>query len=358
MPVEKAGKRKVSIYTLSRELGVSPATVSRVLNNHPTVSPEVRARVQRMADEYNYRPRLVSSKVTNICALIQQYDGHPLDFGAFLSQTLEGIALYCHHEDIEMSLYSLHLQELNTCDLVRELRRRNADGAVILRASDHSRYFAQLDDQRFPYFCLFSNAGRPTDQLLTIDNEKLACEAVNHLITLGHRHIAILVSTPDRLAIHQRLAGYRRALRDHGFKEDDSLVMSSDAARQRGGLQFGAEAVETLLARRPDITAIFTTCEASARGVLARLYELGIHVPEHISVVGFDDFPETAYTCPPLTTVRVPYLQFGYEAARQVHRLSRGLEILLPPSADTDLRGELVIRKSTGPGPSEGKEKA
>jgi len=344
----KAKVRKVSIYTISRELGVSPATVSRVLNNHPAVSPEVRAQVQEVAERHNYKPRIVSSRVANLCVLVQQYDGHSLDFGAFLAQTLEGIAEYCRHEDLEMSVYSAHLRDLNEADVVRELRRRSADGAVVLRASDRSGYLNQLDEQRFPYFCLFANDGRMSDRLLSIDDEKLAYEAINHLIELGHRRIAILLGATDRAAIHRRLAGYGRAFGEHGLEQDERLVIAADLKHHHGGLQFGFEAVEALLAEGVEFTAVFTTCEFSARGVLAGLYRHRVAVPEEVSVVGFDDFPETAYLCPPLTTVRVPYLQFGYEAARQVHRLVRGLEILVPPSAETELRCELVVRESTG----------
>ncbi len=340
--------KKTSIYTLSEELGLSPATVSRALNNHPAVSATVRAKVQQVADRYKYKPRFVSNKVTNICVLIQQYDEHPLDFGAFLSQTLEGIAQYCRHEDVEMSLYSSGIHELNECDLVRELRRRNADGAVVLRASNQSEYLVQFDGQRFPYFCLFNNDDRPSERVLLIDDEQLAYRAVEHLIGLGHRRIGIMVSTADRHTGRSRWEGYRRALREHGIEEDDRLAATADATRHRGDLVFGASAIEELLARFPDMTAAFATSEYIARGALAWLYDHGVAVPDRISLVGFDDFPETAYTCPPLTTVRIPYLEFGYEAARQVHRLCRGLEVLLTDETRDKLRCDLVTRKSTG----------
>jgi LacI family transcriptional regulator len=340
--------KRTSIYTLSKELGVSPATISRALNNHPTVSAGVRARVQQIADERNFKPRFVSNRVTNICVLIQQYDGHPLDFGAFLSQTMEGIAQYCRHENLEMSLYSTHVRELNQCDLVRELRRRDADGVVVLRANDQTEYLTQLTDQRFPHFCLFSSDGKSSEPILPINDEPLAYEATRHLISLGHRTIGILIGAPFTTFARERLAGYQRALNEHGIKPDDNLVLTADPKIHHGCLEFGAGGVAEILKRNPEVTALFTSGEAVAKGVLAWLYKQNMKVPGQISVVGFDDFPETAYTCPPLTTIRVPYLELGYEGARQVHRLCRGLDVLLTDEVMDRLAGELVVRESTG----------
>jgi LacI family transcriptional regulator len=346
LPMASGKSKKTSIYTLSEELGVSPATISRALNNHPTVSAGVRARVQQIADQRKFRPRVVSNRVTNICVLIQQYDGHPLDFGAFLSQTMEGIAQYCRHENLEMSLYSTHVRELNQCDLVRELRRRNADGAVIVRANDQTRYLSQLDEQRFPYFCLFSNDDKNPKPILPINDEVLAYTATKHLISLGHRKIGMLINAPFSAFSRRRQAGYERALREHGIQPDDNLILTSDPDIHRGGLEFGARGIEELLRRDFAVSAVFCV-EASARGALTWLYKHNIKCPDRISIVGFDDFPETAYTCPPLTTIRVPYLELGYEGARQVHRLCRGLDVLLTGEVMDRLAGELVIREST-----------
>ncbi len=344
-----AKSKKVSIYTLSRELGVSPATVSRALNNHPTVSAEIRTKVQKAANKKKFRPRFVSNRATNICVLIQQYEGHPLDFGGFLSPVLEGVAQYCRHEELEMSLYSADVQELNQCDIVRELRRRNADGAVVLRSRKQTTFLSQLDDQRFPYLCMFTGNGVASNRLLTFDDEKLAYQAVEHLILLGHRKIGMLIAARHTQIGDRRLEGYRRALMDHGITPDEGWVMTADPNVHRGGLQFGEAAIEELLARVPDMTGVFTSSEHGARGVLSYLYKKGIPVPKRISIVGFDDFPETAYICPPLTTVRVPYLEMGYEGARQVHRLCRGLDVLIPDNVRQALAGELIVRESTAP---------
>jgi LacI family transcriptional regulator len=341
--------KKVSIYTLSRELGISPSTVSRAINNHPAVSADVRTKVQNIANKYKYKPQLVvSNRTINITILIQQYDGHSLDFSDFLSEVMEGISQYCSHEELEMGLYSAPVRDLNHCDLVRELRRRNADGVVILRANDQTEYLAQLDDQHFPYLCLFNSSGRVEDRLLTVDEEGLGYKAMDHLLSQGHRKVGILISAPHTRFSERRLQGFRQALTAYGLEFDDRLIFSADANLHKGGLLFGAEGIKTLYERVPEMTACCTICEESARGVLCWLFENNIKVPEQISVVGFDDFSGTAYTCPPLTTIRIPYRDNGYEAARQVHRMCRGLSFLMMEKVKNELSGQLIIRRSTG----------
>jgi len=339
----------ISIYTISKEIGVSAATVSRALKNHPGISSAVRKKVRAAAQKYNYKPRFVRNRTLNICVLIQQYDQHPLDFGTFVSQILEGIAEYCRHEEVEMSVFSSYVHELNQCDVVRELRLRNADGAVILRATDQSGYISSLEDQQFPYFCLLTNDGTPSEKLFSIDEENLARTAVDYLVSLGHRRIGALANAPSSRACQLRLKGYRQALENNGIFFDPRLVLTADPALQRGGFQFGGEGVERLMEADSGLTAVFTTAEEIARGVLFRLNERQIKIPEEISVLGFDDFPGTAYTWPALTTVRIPYIAIGFEGARQVHRLMRGLPPLVTDEAREKIKGELIVRKTTGP---------
>ncbi len=340
---------KPSIYTISQELGVSPATVSRALNHHPAASAAVRERVQKAAAKYNFRPRVVRNRSMNLCVLIQQIEGHPLDFGQFLSQCLEGVALYCNHEELEMSLYSTHVNDLNRQDVVRELRRRSADGVIVLRANEGSRYFDSMDEQGYPYFCLLNDDGRHPERMIGIDNESLARQAAEHLLSLGHRRIGILNNAPHAITHQARLRGYQLALQEHGIKIEDRMIASANPKMDHGEMEFGEHGIQALLQQTPDMTAVLTMSEGAARGALAWMFENDIRVPERISVVGFDDLPETAYTSPRLTTIRIPYIDIGYEAARQVHRLCRGLEPLVRPADRERLSGQLIVRKSTAP---------
>lgn len=342
-----AKTKKVSIYTISDEMSLSPATVSRALKNHHSVSAKVRAEVQQIARKRNFKPRYVSRQTPNLCVMVQQYDGHPDDFSPYIVLVMEGVAEYCRHEELELSLYSEHVHELNECDIVRQLRRRNADGVIILRANEQASYFSQMDEQRFPYFCAICRGGAVPGQVLDMEDEKVSMLAARHLVELGHREIGVLNNAPYMEFAQHRLAGYRRVFREAGFDLKDSHVITADLKKHRGDYAFGKSAAEELLRNHPEVTAIASLSDQTAVGALAWLYENNIKVPDRISVVGFDDYPGMAYTCPPLTTIRIPYKQIGYECARQVHRMIRGLDPLLTEESHHRIAGTLTVRSST-----------
>ena len=344
-------KSRTSIYTLSKEVGVSPATVSKALNNAPGVSAEVRERIRALARKYNFRPRVVPSRSPNICALIQQYPEHRLNLYSYLSFVIEGIADYCREESLEMSLFLADIEELNRFDIIQELGRRNVDGAIILRSSRESRFVHSLDAAHFPYCSILTGSPARPGRLLTIDNREVACRAVTHLLELGHRKIAAL-ATPSNVQTGQlRLQGYRQTLEKAGIEVDEELICRSDSDLQ--GLEFGYQAVRQLLKERPDTTALFAFGHQIALGALHACQTMGVSIPQDLSLLTCDDFPGTAYLHPPLTAIRIPNQQLGYMAARQVHRLIRNLPEL-EVEQHTDLGGELIVRESTAP-PRRGK---
>ena len=192
---------RVSIYTLSREAGVSPATISRALSNHPGVSAKMRAKIKPLAAKYNFKPRTVRRKVTNICVMVQHLQGHPLGFDDYVSLSMEGIAKYCHEQGLEMSLYYGTPSELNDCDIVRELGRRDADAAVILRPGSQSTYLQQMDDQLFPYFVLDAPG---LENGFSLENDAIGYEATRHLTSLGHRLIGVICDSMSRSVMQMR----------------------------------------------------------------------------------------------------------------------------------------------------------
>ncbi len=336
---------RTSIYSLGKELGVSPATVSRALSMHPSISAEIREKVRKAAERHSFKPRFVSGRPTAVYALVQQLKGHPLDFDNFLARSLEGIAEYCRDEGLEMGIFSSDVEKLNECDVVRELSKRGASAAVVLRSSGQSAYLKQLESQKFPHFRLFNATDKSSGCSFDIDNRSLAEEAAAHLLALGHRRIGFIIDDAPFPAHKARLQGCKDALAKAGIPYDAKLVFSGSSLG--GGLEIGRLGVEALLAENPDMTAVFAVSEPMAKGVLGWLWQKGIPAPERISVVAFDDFPETAWLCPPLTTVQVPYKRIGYEGARQAHRLFKGL----PPQIPEGLGGSLIVRASTGPAP-------
>lgn len=347
-----AGSGKTSIYTLGKELGVSPATVSRALKMSPSISLEMREKVRKAAEKRNFKPRLVSSRPTALYALIQQVKGHPLDFDSYMARSLEGIAEYCREEGLEMGIFSSDVESLNSCDIVRELRKRGADAAVLLCATKESSYVFDLERQKFPHCCLLNSPDANSPSLIKFDNRKLAKEAVSHLISLGHKRIGLAATSLLNPAHAERLEGYFDALDEAGIPRDAKLVASGDEIRDAklaGSLAVGLDCFKRLWSAAPDISAVFSINEQAARAILGWLYAQGIAVPERLSIVAFDDFPDTEYLCPSLSAVSIPYKRIAYEGAKQAHRLARGLEPFIQESDKASLQGRLVVRRSSGP---------
>ncbi|WP_043586130.1 LacI family DNA-binding transcriptional regulator [Geminisphaera colitermitum] len=336
--------KRTTVYSLGNELDVSVATISKALRGSPEISVELRKKVRDLAAKRNFKPRVVSRKVPNICVLIQQYPGHTLDFGLFLSTVMEGVAQYVQEEGLEMSIFADTIDKLNACDIVRELRRRSIDGAVILRSNDESTYFAQLDAEGFPHCALLSTTPAHRDNVITVNNDEVGYRATRHLIDKGHREIGVLVSPPAGVSGQARLSGYRRALAEAGIAFNEQLV--AHEVPDKTGLQFGSDAVQTLTRANPRMTALFVMDHAVVVGLLHGASRIGLSIPRDLSVISCDDYPETAFLQPPVTVIDIPNRALGYEAARQVYRLIRGLAPL-PIDTHIDLNGRLIEREST-----------
>lgn len=334
----------MTIYKLGQELGISPSTVSKALNHSPEISAELRVRVQNLARTSRFKPRHVSNRVPNICVLVQQLPGHPLDFSPYLARIMEGVAQYTREEGLEMSIYAADVDELNNVDLVRELRRRGIGGVVVLRANEASDFFKQLDAQHFPYVSLRSNNGRDVEHYIGLNDRQLARQATEYLIGLGHRGIGMLDHSPNSSASQQRVDGYKEALTVAGLTCDPKWMLT--ARPDQIGLVFGRDGVIELLKQSPEVTGLLVLDHSAAVGVLHGMDISGKRVPDDLSVISFDDYPESAFLHPPLTTVGAPIDEMGYQAARYVFRRIRNLEPM--DAAHDPVSGfQLRVRSST-----------
>jgi LacI family transcriptional regulator len=165
--------------------------------------------------------------------------------------------------------------------------------------------------------------------------------ATEHLTGLGHRRIGHVAGTPTLLCSRARLDGYRAGLESAGLPLDRDLVVEGDF-----GYESGFRAATRLLSLADPPTAIFAANDHMALGVYEAVRRMGRRVPEEVSVVGFDDLPETRWATPPMTTVRQPLAEMGMLAARTVLRLVQGQRVESPR---LEMATELVVRDSTAP---------
>ncbi len=149
-------KQPISIYTLAKELDVTPGTVSRALRNRPEIGIATRSSIRKRAEELGFKLRNFETRLTNICVVIETRPKQRSLFSAYVDSLLDGVWRYCSTNEIELSLFGEELDRLEFCNLVRVLGRRGANGAVFLNASRRSGYFDSLNQQNFPYCCIMT----------------------------------------------------------------------------------------------------------------------------------------------------------------------------------------------------------
>ncbi len=341
--------KKVTIYTLGEELGVSPATISKALNNSPELNADTAAKIRKKADEYGFKLRPISSRTTNICALIQTPNADIGCFSPYTIEVMQGMMNYLQAHDLEFSLYSDEYAKLNDSRLLRKLGRRNIHGAIIINSNEDSTFHSMLDKNNFPYCNLLTGTGTSRRNLLTIDHTDVAFRAVDYLIQLGHRNIATIVTPAHGITGRDRLAGYKKALQQAGIPINPDWIIKADIEQE--ALEFGHQGTLELFRTHPEITALFVMGERVAVGAMHALNQLGKPIPAKVSLITCDDAPEVPYLNPPLTVVRIPNRKLGHAAAQWVHRMIEKPGTQNRHPQEPWMRSELVIRESTAPPP-------
>lgn len=326
-----------TLEDIARKAGVSTSTVSRVLNGSKRVAEDKRALVLAAIEEYGYRPNLVArglvrGRSMTIGVLMQDISS------PFFARMVSGIEQGLDQAEYRPMFASTHWRSDHQDDEARSLQlllERRVDGVIVLASSipdDELRAVAA----QLPLMVVARRIPGLEEQCLYIDNEDGAYRATRYLIGLGHTRIAHLAGTPGHPDAAARLAGYRRALAEAAIPENEQLV-----AAGRFHEDSGLSAFEQLLARGEQFSAIFAANDQMAYGAMLGLFNHGYRIPADISLVGFDDQFLSAYTLPPLTTVRQPSFEMGHAAAKAMLRLLNNE----PPALPTFI-ADLVIRKS------------
>ncbi|TFB47251.1 LacI family DNA-binding transcriptional regulator [Cryobacterium tagatosivorans] len=336
MTVELPKGRAPSIRDVARLAGVSHQTVSRVLNNHPSIRESTRARVLQVMEELQYRPNRAARALSKgrsrtigvLSASSEQYG--PASSIAAIQNAARDAGYYVNtanlasgdRESIEAALNHLMLQAV--------------EGIVVI--APQVRVFDALEQMSIdvPYVTLQST-GRQSDHALSVDQIAGARLATRHLIDLGHRNIYHLAGPQDWIEAEARMRGF---LDEMGARD----VPTTAPILGDWTADFGYHAGRELLRMR-DFTAIFSSNDQMALGLIHAAREAGLDVPRDLSIVGFDDIPEAAHFWPPLTTVRQDFAELG-----------RRCIALLLSSLGGEAEGypgtivpELIVRSSTAP---------
>jgi DNA-binding LacI/PurR family transcriptional regulator len=345
-----AKPRRVTIYKLAEDLGLNPGTISRALGNARGISAETRERVREKAEEYGFRPRSISRNAINICAVIQVEEHQDSLFSSYVDSVLDGIWHYVSEAELGMSIYSGTAAKLNSTKLIRMLHHRNVDGVVVVQGNETSAFFGAMNKQKFPYCSLLGSNGADEQWVITVDNRETTRHGVKYLLDLGHRSIGFLNHIGHNRPGKERLAGYKQAMEEADIAYDPRLVVEPIRYAE-DDVTFGYNGTIRLFAACPEVTALVGLSQQMTVSSLCALAQLKKRVPADVSLISFDDSSTAIYIQPPLTVLRMPNKELAYAAARWVHQRVQGIETDEHP-LEPSLRGELVIRQSTGPGPN------
>jgi len=325
---------------VANKAGVSIATVSRVINNAPNISDETRFRVQKAMKALNYRPsriakRLRSKSVSgNLVGVMVPDISNP-----FYIDVLTGIEDYLHSHQYLLIMCNFSQNAAKEKMYVDALVSESVDGLIVAPAHEEDEKIMELERVGIPFVCIDRGLKNVKADLVLVDNVKGAYEAVSYLLKQDYKRIAYISGLIEIPTSRQREAGYMSALEEFGIPYRRELVKYGDS-----GMQSGIRLTRDLLMQEQRPDAIFTGNNLITLGALQAITKMGLHIPDDIAVIGFDDMPFSDTLNPPLTAVRQPAYEIGRRAAELLYQ-----RILEPerPNVKIMLETELIIREST-----------
>jgi LacI family transcriptional regulator len=299
-----------TISEVAQKAGVSPTTVSHVINKTRFVSDEKRERVEQAIAEMNYRPnalaRSLRNGTTRSLGLILPDSANP--FFAEVARSIENAAfgagysvILCNSEN-DLKKETLYLDVLS---------KKQVDGVIFVMTGEGSNSLKNLVEMQIPTVIMDRDLlGSELDVVLA-DSHQGGFMATEHLISLGHKRIGCIAGPAIINQSSRRFAGYKQALQDACLRIEPDLIMNGNF-HPDSGWELGREMLS--LPNTP--TAIFACNDLMAIGVLRAATELGLRIPDDLALVGYDDIELSSYTNPPLTTIKQPTADMGLTALK------------------------------------------
>jgi len=332
----------VTIKDVARIAGVSPSTVSRVLSNHPKISPATVRKVREAMEELGYHPNIMAkslvSKSTQTIGLVLPRSVEEF-LNPFFSEVMRGMFAYANQAqyDVLMSAANSRQEELEAIN--RMILGRRVDGIIMMAPRKKDPVIEQLLQHDFPFVLL--GRSMEHEELLCVNNDniKAAFDATNHLISLGHQRIGFVSGSLDMVVTEDRLEGYRQAL------ASASLTFRKDWIIGEEMLQAGGFHALSLMLTQPERpTAFVVIDDVIAFGFIRQLYEAGFRVPDDVSIVSFNNIMLTELSNPPISTVDIGIYHLGYMTAQLLIRKISGESIV---QNQLVLPHRLVVRGSS-----------
>ncbi|MED4280287.1 LacI family DNA-binding transcriptional regulator [Priestia megaterium] len=327
---------KPTIYDVAKEAGVSISTVSKVLNNTGSIAEKTRKKVRDTMHQLDYQPSVVASvkkRIQTIGLLI------PNIANPFMAEIARGIENHVKKFGFSLMICSTDNDLKNEIEYISILKQKYIDGIIIATGLKEDKAIKELLKADIPVALLSRDVSSLAVDAVLVDDFLGGYEATKHLISLGHKRIAMITEDIRFPTIGARFEGYKRALEEAGLPYDESLVSLNNTS-----LDEGKQSTRELLHLSIPPTAIFASTEFLAIGAIQGAREFKIKVPRDLSIIGFDDTVLSTICDPPLTTIAQP-----------IHEMSKKVvELLIQEIEDSKetkqrivLSPKLVVRAST-----------
>ena len=304
--------KELTINEIAKLAGVSKTTVSRVLNNKPDVKSGTRELINNIITQYGFQPnafaKAISHQRSHTIGLVIPYKAHYIFSNQFYADVINGVST-----EITQSGYYLLLCYAYNDNFIDMFKQKRVEGFIVISPGSYHKDIIDKINEAGALFVATSRVlGEQKVRYVDIDNFYAATLAIEHLISLGHRHIGFISNIGVLTSSEERLLGYKEVLGKYQIPYQQELIREGD-----GSIDSGYLAMSDLL-RNEKLTAVFISGDTMAAGAVKAIKEQGKKVPGDISVVGFDDLPLAQVMTPMLTTIRQSGFDRGNAAAKML----------------------------------------
>ncbi len=328
----------VTVEDVAREAGVSVATVSRVVNKSPLVSPETTNKVNAVIERLHYKPNIfgrgLRRKESHIVLIIIPNITNP-----YYSQIVSGIESVCHRSNYITMLCITEASQIKASSYLEFLKNGTADGAIILSTEKNDLNLPELA-KHYPIVQCSEYCNDDAISHVSIDNFEAAIRVIEYLISINHKRIGFISSYNQFISTELRQNGYLEAMTSAGFNFGNHYIAYADSDYS---FVSGQRAARELLERKDRPSAIFCVSDIIALGAISAARELNLCIPEDVSIVGFDNVEYATMFTPKLTTVSQPCYSLGVNSAELIlKQLAGGKE-----GGNIFLEYDIILREST-----------
>lgn len=322
----------MTIYDIAKELKVSVATVSKVINNYPDVSAKTRKRIQDFLNKNNFQPnshaQTLSTKKSWMIGVVY-YE----DTGVGMRHPYFSAVIDAFKKNVEAVGYSIHFGSKNSRlmndNFLDYFRYRKVDGIVVMCTGTHDQKTVQMVESEIPTLIVDMYIDGATT--VTSDNTNGCKLAIDYLVKNGHTQIAhIAGSEHENWISNIRESGYKKAMKEHNLKIETGYIQYGEDFAFKSGYS----AMERLLVLKQRPTAVFVASDLMAAAAIEAIVDKGLKVPEDISVIGFDDIELAQFLKPKLTTIRQNTEKIGEAAAQllvdQIEKNKKNIKCIIP----------------------------